>query len=103
MISSRLREARTQLGHTQESLAEMLDIDVRQIWRYENGETEAKGTMIVRIAKALHVSADWLLGLSDDPSPIGLDGNLSLKERIAISAWRKGDRLRAIKSIIEDE
>lgn len=103
MRGDRLKETRLALGHTQESLAELLSVDIRQIWRYENGETEPKADMVARIAQALQVSTDYLLNLTDDPAPRNLSpGRLSPKERIAIAAWRDGKTLEAIKVIIDD-
>ena len=103
MRPDRLREARLAMGHTQESLAQLLDVPAKQISRYENGENKPGADVLMAFSQELHVSADWLLGLSDDSTPADLIDPLSPKERAAISDWRKGDRLRAIKSIIEDD
>jgi len=103
MRGDRLRQVREQLGYTQEQLAEVLDIGNRQIWRYENNETDPGGDTVAQIAKTLKVSADFLLGLSDEPIPCLAEGELSVTERHAIRAWRRGDRLDALKIIINDE
>lgn len=103
MNGNRLRDIRRDLGLSQESLADALGIGNRQIWRYENGETQPSGDMVAQIARVLGTSSDYLLGLVDDPSPRTLPGELSQRERAALSAWRRGDKLAAIKVIANDE
>lgn len=103
MIGERLKLIRQQLGHTQESLSELLETNVHQIWRYENNQTKPDGDVVAHIAKTLNVSADFMLGLTDDPTPIHLSSGLSAKERTVISAWRRGERFEAIKLIAADE
>jgi transcriptional regulator with XRE-family HTH domain len=101
MDGNRLREIRLQAGHTQESLAELLGVGIRQIWRYEKNETEPSGDMVARLARALNTSADYLLGLIDDPAPSHIE-DLSPKERAAVAAWRRGDVREAIKAIVNE-
>lgn len=102
MRGDRLKELRTQAGHSQESLAELLGIGNRQIWRYENGQTEPDGEIIARIAQELNVSSDYLLGLTDDATPYNLR-DLSLKERSVVAAMRRGDLTAVLKAIVSDE
>jgi len=103
MRGDRLRQARVDAGHTQESLSELLDIGNRQIWRYEKGETEPDGVVIAKLAHALNVSADYLLGLSDDPTPPELVAGLSPLERAVLAALRRGENYEAIKAIVAAE
>lgn len=99
MNGNRLKQARILAGHTQVSLGELINVDARQIWRWESGEHIPKADVIIQIAKALEVSSDFLLGL-DDTIPITSD--LSAKERAIIMAIRHGDKLEAIKMIAND-
>ena len=69
MIGNRLKIVREHRGHTQRSLAELLGVGEKQIWRYENEQTSPSGKDVARIADFLEVSSDFLLGLSDDPAP----------------------------------
>ncbi len=69
-IGSRINYRRTQLGLSRQQLAEMTDIDHRQIWRYEKQMNIPSAEMIASLARALDVSADWLLGLTDEIRPI---------------------------------
>jgi len=58
---------------------------------------------IARIAQALNTSTDYLLGLIDDPTPYTVNIDLSPTEEAIIAAWRRGDRLEAIKVIANNE
>jgi len=102
MRGDRLKALREARRLTQDDLAQALDISEPQIWRYENGESKPRGDVVIKFATFFGVSADYLLGLSDNPG-INLDGDLSPKERAAIAAWRRGERFEAVKVIVEDE
>lgn len=104
MRGHRIRGLRENLGWTQEDLAEAVDVAVLQINRYENDKNEPSAEMLSRLATALGCSADYLLGLIDDPMPKSMEaGNLSPRERVALSAWRRGNFREAIKVIVDDE
>ena len=67
LFGRRLRELRESRGEKQPALAAVLDVSVPQISDIENGK---KGTTLPKFAlicEHYHVSADYLLGLSDDP------------------------------------
>lgn len=67
MRADRLRDLRERRGFTQEDLAERIGENHLQVWRWENEKNIPNGVVIAKIAKALDTSADYLLGLSDDP------------------------------------
>lgn len=102
MRGDRLAQMREKRNLTQVELAEALGMGQNQIWRYENGKNEPDGETIARIAQYLGVSTDYLLGLTDYSEPY-IAGELTPKERAAISAWRHGDKFEAIKVIVGDE
>lgn len=96
----RLRDLRLKHRFTHEELAERLGLGVRQIARYESGETKPDGDIVARIAEVFQVSTDYLLDLTDAPTP-NLDSSaLSDKERKVIVAMRGGDVVTAIKEIV---
>lgn len=69
LFGKRLLEIRTSCGETQPVLAEILDVSVTQISEMENGK---KGTTLPKLAlicRHYNVSADYLLGLTDEPKP----------------------------------
>lgn len=104
MRGQRIRQVRESLGWTQDDLAEKIGVAVLQINRYEHDKNEPSAEMLSRLAKALGCSADYLLGLVNDPAPKSMESsNLSPRERVVLSAWRQGERLKAIKVIADDE
>jgi transcriptional regulator with XRE-family HTH domain len=104
MRSERLRLLRKNQGYSQGELADAVNIGERQIWRYENEETEPDGVTVARIARVLETSTDYLLGLTDDPTPHTMqESDLTKQERAALSAWRRGDIVGAIKVIVSGE
>jgi transcriptional regulator with XRE-family HTH domain len=98
LLGTRLREWRENRGYTQENLAELLGISSQQIYRYESGKNEPTADLLSRMAKTLAVSADFLLGLVDDPSA-HLEEELSQIERKLLTAWRNGEFMRMILMI----
>lgn len=69
LFGRRLREVRESCGEKQPAIAEVLDVTVPQISDIENGK---KGTTLSRfflICQHYNVSADYLLGLTDEPKP----------------------------------
>jgi len=69
LFGERLLALRTSRGEKQPVLAELLGVSVPQISEIEHGK---KGTTMEKLTLlCLHynVSADYLLGLTDDPTP----------------------------------
>jgi len=95
-----MREAR---DYTQDELSELVGVGQKQVWRHESGATIPDGDIVARYAQALDVSADYLLGISDDPKPNVQTGDLSRTERAVINAWRRGDVIEAARTILNDE
>lgn len=69
IVAERIRLRRAELGMSQMTLAVMVSTNPTQISRYERGENDPSGTVLVALAKALKTSTDYLLGLVDDPTP----------------------------------
>lgn len=69
LFGRRLRELRVSRGEKQPATAELLGVSVPQISDIENGK---KGTTLQKFAllcEHYNVSADYLLGLTDEPKP----------------------------------
>ena len=62
----RLVEAREALRWTQDDLARVAGLQCTAISHFETGGRTPSLPNFVKLAKALRVSSDWLLGLSDD-------------------------------------
>lgn len=99
----RLRELREKNRLSREKLTAYLEIGPNQVARYESGENDPSGEIIKRLAQFFSVSTDYLLGLTDDPSPHVAAGELNEKEIAALTAWRRGERFEAVRVIVNDE
>lgn len=98
----RVRTLRLGKKYTHQELADLLNMNVRQIARYESGETDATGDAIVRIAEVFQVSTDYLLGRTNDPNPQYGLSDLTFAEHAVLDALRRSDHLAAIKAIVRD-
>lgn len=67
--AERIRLRRVELKMSQMTLAIAVNTNPTQISRYERGENDPSGTVLVALARALKTSTDYLLGLVDDPAP----------------------------------
>lgn len=63
-LGARLREARQAADLTQVELAARLDVTQGMVSAWERGDRIPRTMSIFRLAMALGVSADWLLGLA---------------------------------------
>lgn len=61
VFGANVRRERTQKGLTQERLAELADLSLRNIQRVEAGEINVLMTTVVRIRRSLGCHADKLL------------------------------------------
>lgn len=68
MIGKRLQELRKSKNMTQSDLAELLGLTKVSISSYENNKTEPPDAIKIKIAKLFHVSADYLIGLTNIPT-----------------------------------
>ncbi len=87
MRGDRLKFLRESLGYTQEQLAEMLKKDIKQVWRWESGKASPSADTLANMANALGASADYLIGLSDEPTVI-TGTALSNEERELVGLYR---------------
>jgi transcriptional regulator with XRE-family HTH domain len=60
-MNKRIKRRREQLKLSQRELARTCKVDVVTWWRYEQGQLKPSADAIVRIARALDVTTDWLL------------------------------------------
>lgn len=66
-FGQRIKEMRKQHKETQQTLADVLDILQNNISEMESGKKTTTVEKLSKICGYYHVSADYLLGLSDDP------------------------------------
>lgn len=65
-MHERLKELRIERGLKLKEVAEYMNVTIRAISRYEDGTREPSVEMIVKFCKLYNVSADYLLGLTDN-------------------------------------
>ena len=66
----RLKKLRNQMGEKQADLAELLGVKPNQIVEMENGRKTTTFERLTIICQHYNVSADYLLGLIDEPRPL---------------------------------
>lgn len=85
-----LRDARNEIGLTQKKLAQIVGISQQSYSDYENGRTFPDEATLVKIANALNVSTDYLLGRTDELGSVIVPGNglrLSQDEEEVLSLY----------------
>jgi len=66
IFGERLKEIREERAVSMSALARQIGTSQQNISRWEGGETVPSAETIVMLCKFLHISSDFLLGLSDD-------------------------------------
>ena len=66
MLGERLQEIRKDHGDTQQALAEKLHVSLHAVRCWEQDKSDPGHDMLVQICRMYHVSADYLLGLTDE-------------------------------------
>lgn len=69
LFGQRILEQRKKSGETQKILAQILGVGDTQILEIEHGRATTTAERIALICEHYKVSADYLLGLTDDPEP----------------------------------
>ena len=69
ILSERLRDCRKNGNYTQRDVSIYCDTTEHAYQNYETGRQEPKLSIIMRIAEFYKVSIDYLVGLTDDPTP----------------------------------
>jgi len=66
---NRFRECREKTSYSQKQVAMILGVKPPQISKWESGAGSPSRENCVKLAKIYNVSTDYLLGLTDDPTP----------------------------------
>ena len=61
ILAERIKQLRKEKGWSQDELAQHSGVDGRQISRYENGRITPSVDVVIKLAKTLGVSTDYLL------------------------------------------
>lgn len=100
MFGNRLKSARISRGLSQAELGLQINAPPQQVQRWEKNTAAPNGETVITLAKALNVSADYLLGLVEGYHDIVQDEELTPEERRVLDAMRRGDKVDAIKVIV---
>lgn len=82
MISDRLRTLRQRNNWSQTDLANKLNITRSSVNAWEMGISVPATKTIVELASLFHVSADYLLGISNTPEIINLENYADSEKQI---------------------
>ena len=66
----RIRDLREDHDLTQRQVAEFLKMPQPQYYRYESGYRDIPTDILISLADFYNTSVDYILGRTDDPSPI---------------------------------
>lgn len=72
IFAERLRQVRTGKKVSRQELADALGLTISQISDMENGRRGTTLEKLVNLCRYLNVSADYLLGLTDEQRPYNL-------------------------------
>ncbi|MBS6216300.1 MAG: helix-turn-helix transcriptional regulator [Clostridiales bacterium] len=70
LFGLRLRKMRSHNHETQRELAEVLGVKPNQIGEMENGRGATTLAKLAQLCEHYNVTADYLLGLTDEPRPL---------------------------------
>ena len=65
----RIRDLREDHDLTQRQIAGILNMTQTQYFRYEQGYRDIPTDILIALAQMYHTSTDYILGLTDNPSP----------------------------------
>ena len=69
MIGKIIRNLRKQKGLTQTQLADELNVEFSNVSKWELGKNDPSKELIAKMAKLFNVSIEYLLGITDNPTP----------------------------------
>lgn len=101
MRGDRLRWARERTGMSQSDLARAARVTQGQILRYENGQNSPSSVILTKLSRELDVSADFLLGLVDEPQARVTPADLSPLELRFMAAADRGDIIEMMKTAMQ--
>lgn len=104
IIGERIAGLLREQGKTQRKLAEQVGTTEMSVSRYIRGDRVPKGPILVKIAKALYTTTDYLLGNEKDSSDPELEYNYT-QRAIARNAnrWSKKQKLDLVSALFEND
>ena len=106
LIPERLKIARENLGITMAEASRRLNLSKIGYCRYEYGERVPSIQTIEVIAQCFHTSVDYLVGITDNPSPtqivIDKESNPELFELIELCRNNDSDQIKRLISYYQE-
>ena len=81
-IGQRILQKRKELTLSRNELCELANIPNGQLWHYENDNRTPNAENIIVLAKALGVTADWLLGIEGEIQPVEPDTLADIEKKL---------------------
>jgi transcriptional regulator with XRE-family HTH domain len=101
-MMNRIKEVRVAMNMTQADVADVTGISQAGISRMEGENLSMTGESLMKIAVGLGVSADYLLGLTDDPRPVRQGPAITLREWAILEAVRKDDIRNVMRLLLSE-
>ena len=79
IVAKRLRELRHSVNLSQARLAKAIGLQQSAINRYENDQTDPSCDTLLRYADYFDVSADYILGRTENPKGAAFEGKVKLE------------------------
>ena len=65
----RIKDLREDHDLSQREIAQVIQTTQQQYSKIETGKADISGAKLILLARFYHVSVDYILGLTDDPTP----------------------------------
>ena len=78
MINTRIKELREDRELTQRDIATYLNVAQNSYSNYENGNRDFPLTLLIQLSRFYQVNLEYLLGLTDEPTPLPPSKRLNL-------------------------
>ena len=79
IVAKRLRELRHSVNLSQAKLAKAIGLQQSAVNRYENNQTDPSCDTLLRYADYFDVSADYILGRTENPKGAAFEGKVKLE------------------------
>jgi len=100
LFGLRLKTLRNAKGITQEQLAEKLNVSKASVSRYEQSAMYPTVEVLIKLCKYFNVSADYILGLSDDIE-FKLSHLTDVQIKLVLGSINEYERLNEIENPVD--
>lgn len=101
--ADRLQQLQRDKGYTNRYIANLIGVNENTVSRWANGNRQPGSLSLNQLAAVLEVTLDYLMGISDDPSPPSTElGELSEEEQRILWAFRRAGR-KGIRRLLDKD